>query len=414
MIRVWEKVNNISNDNVSFNPTNLDAFGRLRISDLNTILDITHANDKNDFIVAEKVTGTATSVYDSNASHVIMTVNNSGDSVIRQSRKYCIYQPGKSLLIELTGVLIDSVSSSAVSRMGYFDASDGIFLEYNAGILNIVKRSSASGSIVETRVPQVNWNINTLLVDSSSSYVLDPTKCQIFLMDFQWLGVGRVRCGFVHEGKLTYVHQFVHDNITTQVYMKTANLPIRYEIQTLNGPGILCHICSTVMSEGGYNPVNLSFATGTGTSSKSVAGTEYPLIGIRIKAGKRTNIIPGQVIVLTSSNDFFQYYIRLYKSPASSPITDGTWNDVNIYSSVQANVNCTTFTTSGSVIISEGYYSNRNTTEINSDLTYAFSGYNMLTADIDGKSDYLVVTAVKLGGGSGVNTYAAIDWREIF
>lgn len=414
MIRVWEKVNNISFDNVSFNPTNLDAFGRLRISDMNTLLDVTHTNDKNELVIAEKVNGTATSTHDPNASHVLMTVNNNGDYVIRQSRKYCVYQPGKSLLVELTGVLITSITPNVVSRMGYFDSDDGIFLEYNSGTINIVKRSSASGSPVETRIDQSNWNLNTLLVDSSSSYILNPTKCQIFLIDFQWLGVGRVRCGFVHEGKIVYVHQFVHDNITTQVYMKTANLPVRYEISSNGGGATMCQICSTVVSEGGYSPVNLSFSVGTGTLTKSVGGTEYPLIGIRLKSGKRTNILPGDVSVTTSSNDYFQYFVRLYRSPGSSPLTDGSWTNIHANSSVQSNITATTFTTTNSIIISQGYYSGKNTKELASDLTYAFSGYNVITTDIDGNSDYLIVSAIKLGGGAGVNTYASIEWREIF
>ncbi len=414
MIRVWEKVNNISLDNISFNQTNLDAFGRLRISDMNTLLDLTHTNDKNDLVVAEKLTGSGTAVYDPHASHVLMNVSGNGDSVIRQSRKYCVYQPGKSLLVEMTGVLITSITPNVTSRIGYFDASNGIFLEYNNGDINIVKRSETTGSVIDTRISQVNWNLNSLLVDSSSSYVLDPTKCQIFLMDFQWLGVGRVRCGFVHEGKIFYVHQFVHDNVTTQVYMRTANLPVRYEIRSTGGNATLCQVCSTVVSEGGYTPINLSFSTATGTSAKSVSGTEYPLIGIRLKGGKRTNIIPGNVTVMTSSNDYFQYFIRLYRSPGSSPITDGTWSSVHANSSVESNVTCSTFSTTGSVLISQGYYSSKNTTQLSSDLTFTFSGYNILTADVDGNSDYLVVSAVKLGGGSGVNTYAALEWREIF
>lgn len=97
-----------------------------------------------------------------------------------------------------------------------------------------------------------------------SSISLNFTKAQLFVINFEWLSVGRIRFGFYLFGKINYCHQNTNLNLLTAPYMLSQNLPIRYEIITTYGEtGSLVQICSTVISEGGYTPIGRSFSAGT-------------------------------------------------------------------------------------------------------------------------------------------------------
>ena len=107
---------------------------------------------------------------------------------------------------------------------------DGIFFEADGDVSwNICK----NGTITES-VPQSAWNVDPLDGTGASGITLNLSAAQIAIIDYQWLGVGRVRTGFVIDGLPYYVHYFNHSNNPTfkSVYMSTPNLPIRYDIQT--------------------------------------------------------------------------------------------------------------------------------------------------------------------------------------
>lgn len=85
---------------------------------------------------------------------------------------------------------------------------------------------------------QSAWNVDKLDGTGASGITVDPTKSQIFVFDFEWLGVGRVRTGLVVDGKIYYFHYFSHANVTNVVYMSTPNLPLRYELENDGTGGI--------------------------------------------------------------------------------------------------------------------------------------------------------------------------------
>jgi hypothetical protein len=394
-------------------------------------LDMSNTVGKNQEVIDELITGSGTSTFNQNNSCVDLQVTNALGRVIRQSRRYCIYQPGKSLLIQFTGVLNANNNPSYVTtRMGYYDDNNGYFFQLTNNTLSIVERSFVSGIVTENVVNQVNWNINTLTTNSPpTSYILDVTKAQIFILDFQWLGVGRVRCGVVHNGIITYVHEFLHDNITTQTYTTTMNLPIRYEIaNTTDGiitpaTAVLRQICATAISEGGYNPVGQVYSAARAASA-SVNSTETFLLGIRLKIPNnspslnrnRTNVIPGLFEILTGSNNAnLQFFIRLYRAPAASPVLGGLWVDADPKSAVQYNVSGSLDLTSlgASTLINQGYVSGKTSKNVSEDVTFAFSENNQLTCNIAGTlTDYFIISAKTLD--NNINTFTTLDWREIY
>ena len=399
----------------------LDAFGRLRISEVKTLMDITHTIDKHPISVDEKLNGSATSTHNPNTSCVTTSVTNNNDYVIRQSRKYCIYQPGKSLLIKISGILnLNNNSALSISRIGYYDDDNGLFFEYSNQILKICKRTKVSGIVVNNYVNQSDWNLNSL-DNLSLGYILNPSKVQIYFMDLQWLGVGKVRFGVVHNGEFVYVHEFVHANIDTDVYITSANLPIRHELISTGGQAQAKLICSTVISEGGYDPIGMTFSAGRGTTLINVnniaTGIETPLVALKLISSRcRTMVLPRSISVLNTQNANMIYFLRLYRSPTQEPIytppsTSAIWTTIT-NSAVQYSTNTLRVRNqSDSIVVSQGYFTSK--ADYSIDVGDIFNSFLQLTANIDSVSDILVLSCISLGTDNQ-DTYGSIQWREIY
>jgi len=87
---------------------------------------------------------------------------------------------------------------------------------------------------VDTRVPQSSWNIDPMTGTGPSGYNLDLSRVQMLYMDYSWYGAGAVRFGFKDiKGEVQYIHRFTHNNVLTEAYMRSGNLPSRYETNTL-------------------------------------------------------------------------------------------------------------------------------------------------------------------------------------
>jgi hypothetical protein len=179
--------------------TDVDAFGRLRTSDTYTLGDYKHLYAIDYNFLDLKTSGSSVT-FDVNRSSVTLQTSASAASrAVHQTKMYHNYMPGKSQYI-LSSFKFGAAEPTVIKRTGYFDDYNGIFLEQDqTGSLQFVIRSATNGtgSLQEERVTQANWNVNTLL---SGDTVLDMSKVQLFFTDFQWLAVGRVRCGFVING----------------------------------------------------------------------------------------------------------------------------------------------------------------------------------------------------------------------
>lgn len=288
-----------------------DAFGRLRISEPFTLFDSVHRYSENDKW-SSSTTGTASSTHLPNESCIRMDVGDqANDEVVRETKRVFTYQPGKSLLIMNTFAFATPVAGLR-QRIGYFGAQNGIFLEQDGTTLYLVERSYVSGSVVDTRVAQANWNFDKFdgtgyahSVDGPEHVAgLDITKSNIFWIDVEWLGVGDVRCGFVVDGKMFIAHTFHHDNINTGPYMTTATLPIRAELKVTSSINdstthSMKQICSTVISEGGYSQVQKELFARRTSALGSIGTTFLPLVSMRLKSSRLDAVvIPSKVNAL--------------------------------------------------------------------------------------------------------------------
>jgi hypothetical protein len=321
-----ENINVGNGQLITIGGNNVDAFGRLRVSNPLTIFDSKNIMSQNN-LFAETTANGGSVVYTANKSTVNLNVTEAASSkTVRQSKRVMSYQPGKSLLIFNTFVM-NTLTANLKQKVGLFDTNNGIFFTADGTTLKIVRRTYTSGAPVDTEISQSSWNGDTLNGTGASGFTLDATKSNILFIDIEWLGVGSVRVGFVINGQLITAHTFYNANSLTTVYMQTANLPIRYEIEragTLTaGTYTLQQICSSCISEGGYSPQGVEQMISTDTISAGVnlstANTYYNIITIRIKASRPyAVIVPSGVDVLNISNGDFEWGLFVNATLTSS------------------------------------------------------------------------------------------------
>lgn len=317
-------------DRISPSGTMIDAFGRLRISDAFSLFTSAHIYDQNDRWTSANTSATSNSQYDQLSSSILMNVGTAtNDQVIRESKKVMFYQPGKSLLVMNT-FTFDSPKTGLRQRVGYFNSNNGIYLEQSNSDIYLVTRSETSGSFSETRVPQSEWNVDTFDgtkysaqlsaydVKASANDALDLTKSQIFWMDIEWLGIGDVRCGFVVDGIPKIAHIFHHENEVDKPYIQSASLPLRSEITniaTTASASTMRHICSSVVSEGGFSPdkKSPSYAVGRNINQPynlATAGTFYNVVTISLRTDRpHAVVIPEAFDLLGTSNARYQWKV---------------------------------------------------------------------------------------------------------
>lgn len=294
---------------------NLDAFDRLRVSQPTGLFDTQFQYTQNTLLWETVITGaappTATHAPNESAIDLALTADNQIQAVLRQSRQYHRYQPGRSQLIQLTFNFNAATATGVVKKeVGYGDDDNGIFLYQTSSGVGIRLRSKVTGSVVDTDVAQTSWNIDKMNGTGPSGITIDWTKAQIFATDLQWLGVGRVRY-YLKVGAFYPIHEINNANANSTTYMTTACLPIRYKISKTasTDTGTLKQICSAVFSEGGFElERGYPFSAFNSTTGITTTGTaRRPILSIRPAATlnsivNRGMIIPESVGVFISSN----------------------------------------------------------------------------------------------------------------
>jgi hypothetical protein len=312
------------NEPVSIGGTSADAFGRARVSAPFTLFDSQNRYAKSDDF-DESVSGSATVSYSANESSVLLNVTNaSGDEVVRETKRVFSYQPGKSLLVMNTFVM-PATHANVRCRVGYFSTQNGVFFERDGTTLKLVRRTYTSGGVVDNAFTQSTWNGDKLDGTGPSGLTIDTTKAQIFWQDFEWLGVGSVRTGFVINGLFIVCHTFNHANTIALVYMTTAVLPIRYEITNTgatDGSKTMKQVCSTVISEGGYER-KTTLQTARMTSAGTVSTTLVPLLSLRLDPSRLDAVvIPDGYRVLPIASASTTFEIQLVKN---ATLTGASW-----------------------------------------------------------------------------------------
>lgn len=400
------------NNGSFFAPTQSDAFGRLRVSNPLTLFDTQNKYINQGQFVSNLVNG-GTSTYQQVSNTFLLAVSGSGSSVVRETTKTFVYQPGKSLFVMNTFAM-NTPTAGVTQRVGYYNTNNGVFFEANGTTLNMVIRSYSSGSVVETRIPQSNWNGDTLLGTGGSTNLsgitLNPALTQIFWTDIEWLGVGSVRTGFVIDGQYIVCHTFNHANVpgNTTTYMGTAVLPIRYEITTTGTAATMRQICSTVISEGGYTLTGIPAGRGheLGTPVRLPNdGSFKPLMSIRLKSTQPDAVVvPIDFTIVPEDQALIKY--RVYAQAVTS---GGTWTSQSATSSVEYNL-APTAVVSGDHTYAGFLISNNQS--INTPQNQNFDFTQQLTRNPFTPTMYeYCIAAATLG--TNIDVYASINWQEV-
>ncbi len=399
-----------------------DAFGRIRMSSPFTLGDYKHLYGLDPMFIDKIFNGGSVAFQDNKACARLTTSNNSNSRVVHQTKFYHHYMPGKSQQI-LSSFNFYTATPNVTKRTGYFDDNNGIYFEQAGdGTLSWVIRSYTSGAPQEVRKTQSEWNIDQCNGQGGSQFNLDVSKTQLAFMEFQWLGVGSVTVGFVHEGAFIPCHQFHHSNTLTTVYMSNPNLPVRCEILNTGttAGAYFDQICSTVVSEGGYVEAGQDWSISSPTARVMNNGTTVPIMAIRLKNTFRGYL--NRMIVRIGNVNVFatqeNMEWKLIKLPNISQLTTATnWIPVNDGSGVEYNVGATAFT--DGEIIDGGYISattqgsQKSAGAPPSNLPSS-AKKNYIVQNYDSTdSEIYVIVVTNIGSADGT-ARVNLQWREIY
>ena len=410
----------------------VDAFGRQRVSEPFNLGDYKNIYGLDLSFVDRSSNGGAVTFVKERACAQITTSTAANSAMIHQTRCYHHYMPGKSQHI-LCSVNFRGAQSNVVKRVGYYDDRDGIYLELNGsngGVasLNIRAATAGASGATTTSVLQAAWNTDRLDGTGPSGYELDFTKTQLFFTDFQWLGVGRVRCGFSIDGDSVVAHEFYHSNRKDAVYISNPSLPVRCELSNVGAVaapgGTMDHICATVMSEAGDPIDGADFAALSGIRTISAGlGNSMPLMCIAL-ANSYKGYANRVIARLVAANVFALDNNISYQVLRLSSVTDvvgGTWVTADADSAVVYNATATSLSSLGTTI-SVSFVAGGATgppgqgSFIGSSATNSGSAVkrNFIGQDIDGYNSEVYAIYVKTLSANATKIIGSIQWRELF
>lgn len=387
----------------------LDAFGRLRTSQITTQIDLKQLDDGLPLFIDKVLNGDATALHSEENACTNLVTTTSGDYAIAQTFQRFSYQTGKSQQIFMTFANFEP-QANVTKRIGYYSSSevaphtdnfDGLFLESSEGTIYCCIYKSG---VLTSKVARANWSIDKFDGTGLSGLNIDFDKTQILQIDFEWLGVGRVRWCLVVDGIIYEFHHSNHANFEDEVYMSRPNQPLRWELrQSGAGSGEFKYICSTVGSEGSLNELGkiISVNDNIVPISPSITSTYYAGLGIRLKAdalGSFIDIVSFNLFN-NSANAPIMWELRL------NPTVAGTFTYGAVANSaMEFAVGVLANTVTGGTILDSGYVVQRTADRF--DLKNALR----LGASIAGTRDTLVLLVRAVSGSPEI--YRSITWRE--
>lgn len=291
-----------------------DSFGRIQTVGITTLGTYTHTYDDRSNKYTDFYNGSGTITYEAQTHAVVFSVGVDSDAFARRvTNVYHKNSVGSSQYIKMTVASSDAGKMGVTRRWGYYDESDGLFFELDDTVLSVVRRSSVSGTIEEERIPQSSWNTDRLDGSGLSQVVIDPSKSNLYWIDFAWLGAGRARFGiFAPNGDRVTCHAFENANRLPYTYIKTGSLPLTWEIKNSGSSGstsefrLFNAVVSTESENLAIRPDTFTFS-GTGSAS-AVTDTVYePLLAIRPKqlfagAPNRVIVMPKHLTIDASAS----------------------------------------------------------------------------------------------------------------
>ena len=410
--------------------TDKDAFYRLRVSEPYTLFDGNTIYDTNPLFFDYQLVGNCSTTGPSGGV-MIHTINSNAsinDFSSQQSHYYAHYQPGKSFLA-LFSFLFGNPVTGITRRVGFYDVDssnnfnpkNGILLEQTGNGVSWIIYQGSPGNQIRS-VIQSNWNVDTFDGNGPSGVIIDFSKNCLGFIDLEWLGVGRVRCGFFINGVPLVAHVF-NNTEQTLPYINNPYLPIRYEIRktgTTGSSASMNAICCSIISEGGYNPIGVVTTLNSGI--KNLTSSETVVLSLRLKSSyPRSIIIPISVEVASDLGGTTYGTFSIYLWRNTNYTVPGTWtpvSSVNYHSNSIAEYNTTDNYLSGTPIPLNTYgtVNTLYTTTISSSTKISLSDIplSLLTVQSNVNELYRDVVLISITSPSGNKNFTTLlTWKEI-
>lgn len=271
------KIDTTGSANVRFSEglPQLDAFGKLRVSGATLLGEYVFANSILPLSFSTTKVGAGNATWDPNSRAVILSTSTvSGDRVLHTTNTYHHYIPGSSQLFMATLALGDAGKAGLSRRWGYFDINNGLMFQQINGVYSVNVRSNATGAVVNTTINQADWNKDRLDGTGPSKFNLDPTKDNLYWIDVQWLGAGRVRFGIYGDGQRIVCHEYYHGNNYSYPVTALGSLPVCFAQSNSAATGSSSEMrafCAAVWTETTMN-VN-ALGRGALQSATKITGT---------------------------------------------------------------------------------------------------------------------------------------------
>lgn len=313
--------------------TDKDSFYRLRVSSPYTLFDASTIYNNNPLLF-DYQTSPNCLISGPSGGSMIHTINlnaSINEFTSQQTHFYAHYQPGKSLLA-LFSFLFGSPTIGITRRVGFYDINssnnynprNGILLEQNEVGISWNVYQGSPGNLIRS-VFQNNWNIDPFNGTGPSGITIDFTKTCLGFIDLEWLGVGRVRCGFFINGVPLVAHVF-NNTDQTLPYINNPYLPIRFEIRktgnTLSSASMDC-ICCSIVSEGGFEPKGIISTISSGAKSIT-QNIETGVLSLRLLSSfPRAMIMPITIEIASDlgGNTYGTFSIYQWRNTSYTPPT---------------------------------------------------------------------------------------------
>ena len=165
----------------------------------------------------------------------------------------------------------------------------------NPGVFSVSSTGTFAGTMVELQpgvnhteewIYQSDFNLDRLDGKGPSKILLDPTKLNVFQIDFRWLGAGQIRFAIENpiNGDMVFFHHIHYSNRFTDVHLDNPSLKIGYVAYSTGGTGTDVMVYGASMMGGIQGQIVFNESTNSHAVSRSggmtSGGTTYHLLSV--------------------------------------------------------------------------------------------------------------------------------------
>ena len=259
----------------------LTAFKDLRSTELLPKAGWTFNYNINSDLIRTTLTGSGTATA-SNSMAVLQTGAAAASSAKIETIRALRYTPGLGGLVRCTAIFTTGVANST-QIIGVGDSVDGFFFGYNGAAFGVLRRQNGT----DNWIPQTSWNVDKFNGTGLSGVTLDPTKGNVYSIEYQWLGFGAISF-FIENpatGFPTLVHIIQYANANTIPSIFNPTLPVMAQvINTTNASNLTLSTSSAMGMVEGNGDTNSLVTVNSFSNSKAVTATETSIFTLRNNA----------------------------------------------------------------------------------------------------------------------------------